>query len=170
MLTVNPNHNRLFKSRTVERMLLFITPRTLPKSGFNMHSGHLPPPAQIYTQNPGQLIRADLDLRFNGFFLWQFADKRITSAEVATRLDSNRNQYSRVTPRLHRTGKLKDRCYSTQTEAALGKDSKIYMHVDAPGKITARRLPTKGYINYSRYALKFISQAVKREKFHTSMF
>lgn len=44
------------------------------------------------------------------------------------------------------------------------------MHVDAPGKITARRLPTKGYINYSRYALKFISQAVKREKFHTSMF
>lgn len=81
MLTVNPTHNRLFKSRTVGWMLLFITPRALPKSGFHMHSGLLPPPAQIYPQNPGQLIGADLDLRFNGFFLWQFADERIRSAE-----------------------------------------------------------------------------------------
>lgn len=69
MFTVDTTHNRLFKTRTVKRMLLFITPRTLPKSGFNMHSGHLPPPAQIYIQNPGQLIGADLDLRFNSIFL-----------------------------------------------------------------------------------------------------
>ena len=32
MLTLNPTHNRLLKSRTVKRMLLFITPRTLPNS------------------------------------------------------------------------------------------------------------------------------------------
>lgn len=33
--------------------------------------------------------------------------KELGLQKVATRLDSNRNQYSRVTPRLHRTGKLK---------------------------------------------------------------
>lgn len=57
--------------------------------------------------------------------------KELGLQKVATRLDSNRNQYARVTPRLHRTGRLKTGATAHKQRRPWAKTAKgtcMYVH------------------------------------------